>query len=149
MLGTQYAEIRDFNNYPEEIATCKTFVLLTELEKLSQANLIKGGDLHNAIVLLDRDDVELEDIKKLAHLLGKDHSDIQVNGNVLNNCELQFYNEPARHKLLDVIGDLALIGMPIMGHIITKKPGHKLNTSFAKILKKAMKEQEQNPNNLI
>ncbi|MAW83706.1 MAG: UDP-3-O-[3-hydroxymyristoyl] N-acetylglucosamine deacetylase [Crocinitomicaceae bacterium] len=145
VLGTQYAEIRDFDNYPEEIATCKTFVLLTELEKLSQADLIKGGDLHNAIVLLDRDDIKVKDIKKLAHLLGKDDSDIQVNGNVLNNCELQYYNEPARHKLLDVIGDLALIGMPIMGHIITKKPGHKLNTSFAKILKKAMKEQEQKP----
>ena len=130
VLGTQYAEIKDFDNYPEEIATCKTFVLLTELEQLSQADLIKGGDLHNAIVLIDRDDIKVKDIKKLAHLLGKDHSDIQVNGNVLNNCELQFYNEPARHKLLDVIGDLALIGMPIMGHIITKKPGHKLNTSF-------------------
>ena len=136
VLGTQYAEIRDLNNYPEEIATCKTFVLLTELEKLSQANLIKGGDLHNAIVLLDRDDVELEDLKKLAHLLGKDDTDIQVNGNVLNNCELQYYNEPARHKLLDVIGDLALIGMPIMGHIITKKPGHKLTHHLLKFLKK-------------
>ena len=103
VLGTQYAEIKDFDNYPEEIATCKTFVLLTELEQLSQADLIKGGDLHNAIVLIDRDDIKVKDIKKLAHLLGKDHSDIQVNGNVLNNCELQFYNEPARHKLLDVI----------------------------------------------
>ena len=79
--------------------------------------------------------------------MGKDDTDIQVNGNVLNNCELQFYNEPARHKLLDVIGDLALIGMPIKGHIITKKPGHKLNTSFAQILKKAMKEQEKSPRN--
>ena len=116
VLGTQYAEIRNLENYPDEIAPCKTFVLLTELEKL-------------------------------AHLLGKDDTDIQVNGNVLNNCELQFYNEPARHKLLDVIGDLALIGMPIKGHIITKKPGHKLNTSFAQILKKAMKEQEKSPRN--
>ena len=69
---------------------------------------------------------------------------IKINGNILNNCELQFYNEPARHKLLDVIGDLALIGKPIKGHIIAKKPGHKLNTSFAKILKEAMKEQVPN-----
>ena len=145
VLGTQYAEIRNLENYPKEIAPCKTFVLLTELEKLAQANLIKGGDLQNAIVLVDRDKVKYADIKKLAHLLGKDDTDIQVNGSVLNNCDLQFYNEPARHKLLDVIGDLALIGMPIKGHIITKKPGHKLNTSFAQILKKAMKEQEKSP----
>ena len=147
VLGTQYAEIRNLENYPEEIAPCKTFVLLTELEKLAQANLIKGGDLQNAIVLVDRDEIKISEIRKLAHLLGKDDTDIQVNGNVLNNCELQFYNEPARHKLLDVIGDLALIGMPIKGHIITKKPGHKLNTSFAQILKKAMKEQEKSPRN--
>ena len=147
VLGTQYAEIRNLENYPEEIAPCKTFVLLTELEKLAQSNLIKGGDLQNAIVLVDRDEIKISEIRKLAHLLGKDDTDIQVNGNVLNNCELQFYNEPARHKLLDVIGDLALIGMPIKGHIITKKPGHKLNTSFAQILKKAMKEQEKSPRN--
>ena len=147
VLGTQYAEIRNLENYPDEIAPCKTFVLLTELEKLAQSNLIKGGDLQNAIVLIDRDEIKISEIRKLAHLLGKDDTDIQVNGNVLNNCELQFYNEPARHKLLDVIGDLALIGMPIKGHIITKKPGHKLNTSFAQILKKAMKEQEKSPRN--
>ena len=145
VLGTQYAEIRDLEDYPKEIAPCKTFVLLTELEKLAQANLIKGGDLQNAIVLVDKEEIKSKDIKKLAHLLGKDDSDVQVNGSVLNNCELQFYNEPARHKLLDVIGDLALIGMPIKGHIITKKPGHKLNTSFAQILKNAMKEEEKAP----
>ena len=145
VLGTQYAEIRDLEDYPKEIAPCKTFVLLTELEKLAQANLIKGGDLQNAIVLVDKEEIKSKDIKKLAHLLGKDDSDVQVNGSVLNNCELQFYNEPARHKLLDVIGDLALIGMPIKGHIITKKPGHKLNISFAQILKNAMKEEEKAP----
>ena len=145
VLGTQYAEIRNLDNYSKEIANCKTFVLLTELEKLSQADLIKGGDLHNAIVLIDRSNIKDEEIRNLAHLLGKDATDIKVNGTILNNCELQFHNEPARHKLLDVIGDLALIGMPIVGHIITKKPGHKLNTSFAKILKKAMKEQEKEP----
>ena len=144
-LGTQYAEIRDLKDYSTEIASCKTFVFLTELEKLSNANLIKGGGLENAIVVVDREDTKPSEIKKLAHLLGKDGSDIQINGNVLNNCEMQFYNEPARHKLLDVIGDLALIGMPIKGHIITKKPGHKLNTSFAQILKKAMKDQEKLP----
>ena len=144
-LGTQYAEIRDLKDYSTEIAPCKTFVFLTELEKLAKANLIKGGGLENAIVVVDREETKHSEIIKLAHLLGKDDSDIKINGNVLNNCEMQFYNEPARHKLLDVIGDLALIGMPIKGHIITKKPGHKLNISFAQILKKAMKDQEKSP----
>ena len=83
VLGTQYAEIRNLDNYSKEIANCKTFVLLTELEKLSQANLIKGGDLHNAIVLVDRSDIKDEEIRNLAHLLGKDATDIKVNGNIL------------------------------------------------------------------
>jgi UDP-3-O-[3-hydroxymyristoyl] N-acetylglucosamine deacetylase/3-hydroxyacyl-[acyl-carrier-protein] dehydratase len=145
VLGTQYAELRDTSDYKSEIAACKTFVLLTELEKLANANLIKGGDLENAIVMVDREGIDTKELKKLAHLLGKSDMDIKINGNILNNCELQFYNEPARHKLLDVIGDLALVGMPVKGHIIAKKPGHKLNTSFAKILKEAMKEQTKAP----
>jgi UDP-3-O-[3-hydroxymyristoyl] N-acetylglucosamine deacetylase/3-hydroxyacyl-[acyl-carrier-protein] dehydratase len=145
VLGTQYAELRDTSDYKSEIAACKTFVLLTELEKLANANLIKGGDLENAIVMVDREGIDTKELKKLAHLLGKSDMDIKINGNILNNCELQFYNEPARHKLLDVIGDLALVGMPVKGHIIAKKPGHKLNTSFAKILKEAMKEQAKAP----
>ena len=78
-LGTQYAEIRDLKNYPTEIAPCKTFVFLTELEKLSKANLIKGGELENAIVVVDREDINPSEIKKLAHLLGKDDLDIQIN----------------------------------------------------------------------
>jgi UDP-3-O-[3-hydroxymyristoyl] N-acetylglucosamine deacetylase/3-hydroxyacyl-[acyl-carrier-protein] dehydratase len=145
VLGTQYAELRDTSDYKSEIAACKTFVLLTELEKLANANLIKGGDLENAIVMVDREGIDTKELKKLAHLLGKSDMDMKINGNILNNCELQFYNEPARHKLLDVIGDLALVGMPVKGHIIAKKPGHKLNTSFAKILKEAMKEQTKAP----
>jgi UDP-3-O-[3-hydroxymyristoyl] N-acetylglucosamine deacetylase/3-hydroxyacyl-[acyl-carrier-protein] dehydratase len=145
VLGTQYAELRNLDDYPLEIASCKTFVLLTELEKLAKANLIKGGDLENAIVMVDRKDISISELKDLAHLLGKEEVDIKINGNVLNNCELQFHNEPARHKLLDLIGDLALVGYPIKGHIIAKKPGHKLNTSFAKILKAAMKEQSKAP----
>ncbi len=145
VLGTQYAELRNIDDYVDEIASCKTFVLLTELEKLAKANLIKGGDLENAIVMVDRKDIQVSELRELAHILGKEEVDIKINGNILNNCELQFYNEPARHKLLDLIGDLALIGMPIKGHIIAKKPGHKLNTSFAKILKAAMKEQSKAP----
>ena len=145
VLGTQYAELRNIDDYVDEIASCKTFVLLTELEKLAKANLIKGGDLENAIVMVDRSDIQISELRELAHILGKEELDVKINGNILNNCELQFYNEPARHKLLDLIGDLALIGMPIKGHIIAKKPGHKLNTSFAKILKAAMKEQSKAP----
>jgi len=145
VLGTQYAELRNIDDYADEIASCKTFVLLTELEKLAKANLIKGGDLENAIVMVDRSDIQISELRELAHILGKEELDVKINGNILNNCELQFYNEPARHKLLDLIGDLALIGMPIKGHIIAKKPGHKLNTSFAKILKAAMKEQSKAP----
>ena len=145
VLGTQYAELRSLSDYSSQISSCKTFVLLTELEKLAKANLIKGGDLENAIVLIDRKDIKKSELNDLAYLLGKEDIEIKINGNVLNNCELQFFNEPARHKLLDVIGDLALIGKPIKGHIIAKKPGHKLNTSFAKVLKEAMKEIEKSP----
>ncbi len=145
VLGTQYAELRNIKDYKSDISSCKTFVLLTELENLAKSNLIKGGNLENAIVMVDRKNIKVSELKELAHLLGKESVDIKINGNILNNCELQFYNEPARHKLLDVIGDLALIGKPIKGHIIAKKPGHKLNTSFAKILKEAMKEQEKAP----
>ena len=134
-LGTQYAEMRDLKEYSTEIAPCKTFVFLTELEKLSKANLIKGGGLENAIVVVDKEDTKPSEIKKLPYLLGKDVSDIQINGNVLNNCEMQFYNEPARHKLLDVVGDLSLLGRPIKGKISAIKPGHKNNIKFAKYLK--------------
>ncbi len=142
VLGTQYAELRKLEDYAEEIAPCRTFVLLSELEYLANSGLIKGGDIDNAIVMVDKkiDDASLS---KLAVLLGKQDLKINIQGNTLNNCELKQINEPARHKLLDLIGDLALLGSPIKGHIIAKKPGHKLNTSFASMLKKAMKEQEK------
>ncbi len=142
VLGTQYAELRKIDHYADEIASCKTFVLLSELEYLAQSGLIKGGDIDNAIVIVDKK-IEEEGLRKLAKLLGKEELKINIQGNTLNNCELRHVNEPARHKLLDLIGDLALIGKPLKGHIIAKKPGHSLNTSFARILKKAMNEQEK------
>lgn len=142
VLGTQYAELRKIDHYADEIASCKTFVLLSELEYLAQSGLIKGGDIDNAIVIVDKK-IEEEGLRKLAKLLGKEELKINIQGNTLNNCELKHVNEPARHKLLDLIGDLALLGKPLKGHIIAKKPGHHLNTSFARILKKAMNKQEK------
>ena len=143
VLGTQYAELSCLGDYFSEIAPCKTYVLLRELEQLAKNGLIKGGDIDNAIVLIDRKDISKDELDELAHLLGKENMDINIQGSTLNNCELQFYNEPARHKLLDVIGDLALLGKPIKGHVIAKKPGHTIKTNFAKILKRAMKEQNK------
>ena len=138
VLGTQYAELRDLEDYAKEIADCKTFVLLSELEQLAKAGLIKGGDIDNAIVMVDKK-IDTVGLKNLAKLLDKQELEIDIKGNTLNNCELKYLNEPARHKLLDLIGDLALLGKPLKGHIIAKKPGHKLNTSFAIILNKAIK----------
>ena len=142
VLGTQYAELRDLEDYGKEIADCKTFVLLSELEQLAKAGLIKGGDIDNAIVMVDKK-IDTVGLNNLAKLLDKQELEIDIKGNTLNNCELKYLNEPARHKLLDLIGDLALLGKPLKGHIIAKKPGHKLNTSFAIILNKAIKEQEK------
>ncbi len=143
VLGMQHAEMGSINEFKEEISSCKTFVFLSELEGLAKAGLIKGGDIDNAIVMVDKKEVKKEELNNLAKLLEKDDFDIEIKGNTLNNCELKFYNEPARHKLLDVIGDLALIGKPIKGHFLAKRPGHELNTSFGKIIKQNMKEQNK------
>jgi len=143
VLGTQHASMYHTGEFKEEISPCRTFVFLRELEYLAKAGLIKGGDIDNAIVLVEREDVSQEEIDKLAKLLDKEHLDIKIQGNTLNNCKLKFINEPARHKLLDVIGDLALVGKPIKGHILTARPGHSGNISFAKIIKKIMMQQEK------
>lgn len=141
VLGTQHASMYDISEFKDNIAPCRTFVFLRELEGLAQAGLIKGGDIDNAIVLVERENVPQEELDRLAKLLGKEHLDIKINGNTLNNIKLKFINEPARHKLLDVIGDLALVGKPIKGHILAARPGHAGNTSYAQIIKKIMKEQ--------
>ena len=142
-LGTQHASMYNLGEFKEQISPCRTFVFLRELEGLAKAGLIKGGDIDNAIVLVEREEVAQEELDELARLLGKEHLDIQIKGNTLNNCELKYINEPARHKLLDIIGDLALVGKPIKGHILAARPGHSGNISFAKIIKEIMKKQNK------
>lgn len=144
LLGTQHANIYKIEDFKNEIAHCRTFVFLRELEMLAQNNLIKGGDLDNAVVLVDREDVKQEDLDRLAKLLGKEELKVQYNGiGVLNSSKLRVENEPARHKLLDIIGDLALVGKPIKAHILAARPGHYGNVRFAKILKDQIKKQEK------
>jgi UDP-3-O-[3-hydroxymyristoyl] N-acetylglucosamine deacetylase/3-hydroxyacyl-[acyl-carrier-protein] dehydratase len=129
--------------FNQQIAPCRTFCFLRELEFLASNNLIKGGDLDNAIVLVDRTDISKEELTRLAKLLGKESLDISIEGiGVLNSTKLQFENEPARHKLLDIVGDLALIGRPIKAHILAARPGHFGNVAFAKILKNQIKKQQ-------
>lgn len=144
VLGTQHAAIYNIDEFADQIARCRTFVFLRELEFLAKNNLIKGGDLDNAIVLVDREDISKEELSRLAKLLGKEELKIEVNGiGVLNSSKLQFENEPARHKLLDIIGDLALVGKPIKAHILAARPGHSGNVRFAKVLKEQIKKQEK------
>ncbi|MFM7758245.1 MAG: UDP-3-O-acyl-N-acetylglucosamine deacetylase, partial [Crocinitomicaceae bacterium] len=111
VLGTQHASMYHIGEFNKEIASCRTFVFLRELEYLATNNLIKGGDLDNAIVLVDRIDVSKDELTKLAKLLGKENLEISIDSiGVLNSTKLQYENEPERHKLLDIVGDLALIG---------------------------------------
>jgi len=128
ILGKQIATLDDINKFESEIAQCRTFVFLHELEFLLQNNLIKGGDLNNAIVFVNRA-VSQEELDNLAELFNKPKVKVKPNG-ILNNLDMHFSNEPARHKLLDVIGDLALLGMPLKGKITASRPGHQANTEF-------------------
>ena len=141
ILGPQYASLQSLQDYKEQIASCRTFVFLHELEMLAQQGLIKGGDLDNAIVIADRL-LSQEELDKLALQLGKPSIRVEREG-VLNTVQLYFQNEPARHKLLDVMGDIALVGVPIKGKIVATKPGHRANTEFAKVLKKSLQEQRK------
>lgn len=145
VLGTQHASMYRAEEFKTEIAPCRTFVFLRELEQLAKAGLIKGGDLNNAIVLEDREGTTKEQLKDLAKALGREYQDVEIRRNgVLNTTDLKFFNEPARHKLLDIVGDLALVGRPIKGHILAARPGHFGNTSFAKRIKEKMREEEKN-----
>jgi UDP-3-O-[3-hydroxymyristoyl] N-acetylglucosamine deacetylase/3-hydroxyacyl-[acyl-carrier-protein] dehydratase len=151
-LSNQFASLDSLNQYKDEISNCRTFVFLHELEMLFQNNLIKGGDMSNAIVIVDKETTQ-DELDKLSDLLKKPKVEPQPIG-ILNNLELRFNNEPARHKLLDVIGDLALCGMPIKGRILATRPGHQSNVEFAKLLRKEIKKRSQqveapyyNPNN--
>ena len=142
ILGTQHASMYHLGEFKDEIANCRTFVFLRELEFLAKNNLIKGGDLDNAIVLVDKL-MPQEKLDDLADLLGKPHIQIKETG-VLNTTKLSFQNEPARHKLLDIVGDIALCGRPLKAHILAARPGHKGNTDFARLLKKRMQEDKKN-----
>ena len=134
VLGTQHASMYNVNEFQKEFAPCRTFCFLRELEFLAQNNLIKGGNLDNAIVLVERE-VDQVELDRLAKLLGKENLTVNYDGiGVLNSLKLQFENEPARHKLLDIVGDLALIGKPIKAHILAARPGHSGNVRFAKVL---------------
>jgi UDP-3-O-[3-hydroxymyristoyl] N-acetylglucosamine deacetylase/3-hydroxyacyl-[acyl-carrier-protein] dehydratase len=144
VLGTQHAHMLKISDFKNEISQCRTFVFLRELEFLAKNGLIKGGDLDNAIVLVERTDIKQEELDKLAKLLGKEELKISFDGiGVLNHTKLCFENEPARHKLLDIVGDLALVGKFIKGHILAARPGHSGNVRFAKVLKEQIKKQSK------
>jgi UDP-3-O-[3-hydroxymyristoyl] N-acetylglucosamine deacetylase/3-hydroxyacyl-[acyl-carrier-protein] dehydratase len=140
VLGTQHAYLKSLNYFKKEIAPCRTFCFLHEIEYLYNNNLIKGGDLDNAIVVVDRV-LEKDELVKLAKMFNKPNMEVKQEG-ILNNLKLHFSNEPARHKLLDVIGDLALVGYPIKANIISYRPGHKTNVEFAKKIKEYIKKNK-------
>ena len=140
VLANQFARLENVADFTQEIAPCRTFVFVREVEMLLQANLIKGGDLDNAIVIYDRK-LPQEQLDHIADLMGVPHKEVADFG-YINNRPLQFDNEPARHKLLDVMGDVALIGRPLKGRIIACRPGHKINTTFAKQIRKEIVRQE-------
>ena len=139
VLIPQNAILNSIDDFKSEIAECRTFVFLHELEHLVNNNLIKGGDLNNAIVFVNRI-IGNEELNKLAKIFNRPEVKV-LNQGILNNLELRFHNEPARHKLLDVIGDLSLIGEPLNAHIIATRPGHTSNIAFAKEIKKYIRQQ--------
>lgn len=136
VLGTQHAQMHHISEFTRDIAPCRTFCFLHELEWLIKNNLVKGGDLDNAIVVVDRI-MSQEELDNLARLFNKERVAIQERG-FLNNVELHFQNEPARHKLLDIVGDFALLGVPLKAHILAARPGHKANIEFVKLMREQM-----------
>ncbi|NCX95762.1 MAG: bifunctional UDP-3-O-[3-hydroxymyristoyl] N-acetylglucosamine deacetylase/3-hydroxyacyl-ACP dehydratase [Chitinophagia bacterium] len=140
VLGTQHASLKHISEFKKEIAPCRTFCFLHELEYLLDNNLIKGGDLNNAIVVVDKV-VTQDELNHLAKIFNKQHIEVKQEG-ILNNVQLHYHNEPARHKLLDIVGDLALIGYPINAHIIASRPGHATNVEFAKKIKQYIKKNK-------
>jgi UDP-3-O-[3-hydroxymyristoyl] N-acetylglucosamine deacetylase / 3-hydroxyacyl-[acyl-carrier-protein] dehydratase len=140
VLGNQFAKLNSFSDFKKEIAPCRTFVFLHELEFLLNNNLVKGGDVDNAIVIMDRD-VSQKELDRIADLFHHEHIKLNGQKGILNNLTLHFDNEPARHKLLDLTGDLVLVGRPIKGKIIATRPGHSSNVQFAKLLYKEMNKQ--------
>ncbi len=142
ILGKQNATLNNISEFQNKISSSRTFCFLHELETLIDNNLIKGGNINNAIVIVE-EEINDEKLNKLRTIFNK--KDIRVSkSGILNNLSLRFKNEPARHKLLDVIGDLTLLGKPIKGKIVAYKPGHKNNTKFAKYLNEIMTKDLKN-----
>ena len=142
ILGSQHYTLNQISNFKKDVSDARTFCFLHEIEDLFKKNLIKGGDLDNAIVIVDKV-IDEKKLKEISQLLGKKNIKVDKQG-ILNNIKLKYNNEPARHKLLDIVGDLALVGRPIKGHIIAARPGHKSNIEFAKILKNFIKKRNIN-----
>ena len=142
VLGTQNATLKNIDDFKSEIADCRTFSFLHELESLLNNGLIKGGDLNNAIVYVDKE-ISTETMENLKKAFNKESISVNPNG-ILDNLTLHYPNEAARHKLLDIVGDLSLIGTRIQGKVIATKPGHFVNTQFAKKLSKIIKIEERN-----
>ena len=139
-INSQFATVNKVEDFPTEIAPARTFVFVRDIEPLMQANLIKGGDLDNAIVIYENE-ISQERLDKLADQLGVAHVDATKLG-FLNTKPLVWKNEPARHKLLDIIGDLALTGRPLKGRVIATKPGHTVNNQFARQLRREIRAHE-------
>ncbi len=140
ILTNQYAALDHITNFKEQIAASRTFVFVREIEPLMKNGLIKGGDLDNAIVIYDKEMTQSE-LDSLADTLGVEHKNANELG-YINNKPLVYENEPARHKLLDILGDIALVGRPIRGRIIATRPGHTINNKFARILRKEISRQD-------
>ncbi|NGF55992.1 bifunctional UDP-3-O-[3-hydroxymyristoyl] N-acetylglucosamine deacetylase/3-hydroxyacyl-ACP dehydratase [Parapedobacter sp. SGR-10] len=139
VLGSQHASISKIDEFKKDISSSRTFCFLHELEALVKNNLIKGGDLSNAIVIVDKE-VSKDELDKLQMLFNKEVT--VADEGILDNIQLRYQNEPARHKLLDMIGDLALVGRPLKGHIMAARPGHAANVAFAKRVKNQIKRDK-------
>ena len=144
ILGNQYAILDSIDDFEEEISKSRTFVFFHELEPLHQMGLIRGGDLDNAVVILEKE-VEQEEIDRISKLFNRPGISKHTAG-ILNNTELRYPNEPARHKLLDIMGDLALVGQPIKGKVVATRPGHYANTRMAKLIRKEIKKTHSKKN---
>lgn len=140
ILSNQFARLNKLSDFETEIASSRTFVFVREVELLLQHNLIKGGDLDNALVIYDQE-ITQEKLDTLADTMNIPHKLVNKLG-YINNRPLQYDNEPARHKVLDLVGDLALIGKPLKGHIIATRPGHKINNQLARLIRKELKKQD-------
>ena len=140
VLTNQFASLERLSDFPSEISSSRTFVFVREIEPLIKGNLIKGGDLDNAIVIYDSE-LPQSELDRIADLMNVPHKNVSEFG-YINNKPLTSENEPARHKLMDVLGDIALIGRPLKGKIIATRPGHSINTTFAKKIRQEIKRQD-------